>query len=134
LYSPQRLVPFKGAFLLPPNYRALVDANTGQFVDLTAVSPADLGRADPEDKFLGVFNIPAGVTPEQYTADQARLYQLYDLLLPAFAAGRAAVPEQIKEAAAEFRGLFPRVAEPPLEPYYQAVGNAFFDWLARVAL
>ena len=129
LFCLSRLVIGEGAWLLPPGYQALVNAETAEFISLKAVTPSDFDQQDAEDKFLGAYNLPKDMTTEKYYAREARLLELYDALLPYFAAGSTEVPAEIKTMAEEFTAIFARISEPPLAPYYQAAGKEFFAWL-----
>jgi hypothetical protein len=73
--------------------------------------------------------MPQGVTREDFVKMQARLYDLYDVILPRFASGQPHNEGQGKGEAAEFRRLFELITERPLAPYYAAVGRNFFSWL-----
>jgi hypothetical protein len=130
LFSLSRLAPGYGAWMLPPSYRVLMDAQTAGFIVLESVTPETFGRHDPPNEFLGAFNLPPGMTGDDYKAQEARLFEVYDLLLPEYAAGSAASRE-IKYLADEFVNLFAAVMEPPLAPYYEAAGKQFFAWLRR---
>jgi len=129
LFCPERAVIGKGIWLRPPAYRAFVNCQSGKFEELAAVVPGDFGQKHPPDEFLTVFKSLEGVTWKEYVTLQKRLYELYDLLLPPFAARRTA---GIKTIGVEFRELFARISETPLQPYYQAVGQEFFAWLEQV--
>jgi hypothetical protein len=132
-YCTQNVVPFQGALVLPPSHRAYLDAATGTFEELKAVSPMDFGRNDDPATFLGVAKPSDGVTSEDFPALEERFYHLYDLVLPVFAGGRTKVaPAALKEVA-EFRSLFGRLSEIPLRPYYASEGKEFFAWLAQVS-
>jgi hypothetical protein len=133
LYCPCHFVAYQGLFLAPPAHAAQINAETGKCEELKAVTPAAYGRRDPPDRDLGKYEMPPGMKAEEFVAQQKRLYELYDQLLPAFAAGQQGASADVRKAAAEFQTLFARITEAPLQPYYQAVGKDFFDWLARAA-
>lgn len=133
LYCPAKVVAFEGVSLMPPHYVTHVNAQTGKFEEMKEVSPGDFGQKHPPDQFMGKFQMPKGMTSEGYVAQQKRLYKLYDLLMPPFAADQKSGSEELKKSAKEFLELFQRLSEPPLQPYYQAAGKDFFSWLEKVA-
>lgn len=102
-------------------------AATGDFLELRALTPRDLGIAQDPGAWLG----DPGPPPDP--AKLARLLDLYDAALPAFAGGAAALTASAKRAAIEIRALFPELREPPLAPYYAALGRRFFAWIDRIA-
>jgi hypothetical protein len=124
--------PGEGLLLQAPTYLAWIDGETGALEEMKAVTAAALGLHQPEGEFLGRYlTLPERMAPEFLTW-QLRLYQLYDALLPAFAAGQAEAAPEIAGAAGDFKRLFAKVTEAPLLPYYRAVGSAFFAWLNTV--
>jgi hypothetical protein len=125
--------PREGLQLWPPNYIAFMVARTGRFDQLRAVTASDFGQNCNMDKPMGVHLTAAERLAGGFLTKEARLYQAYDQLLPAFAGEPSPAPSEVKPAAEEFRSLFPNVAEAPLLPFYKHVGKEFFDWLTRVA-
>jgi hypothetical protein len=127
LSAPASLQPGVGSWVLPPDRMKIVSAKKKKQVWCGPVDPRDFGFDHKPDKFLGAFTLPPGMTAEQYRADEARYYELYDKLLPIFGRG-----ETCPEAdARELKAKFARLAEPPLLPYYHAAGEAWFAWLQR---
>ncbi len=95
------------------------------------MTPGEFGLNHAEGQFLGRYlTLPERMAPEFLTR-QLRLYQAYDALLPVFAAASMEFAPETRKAAADFAILFAQVAEAPLIPYYDAIGNGFFTWLAR---
>jgi hypothetical protein len=133
LYCPALADRNVGLRLWPPAYCAYLRAETAQLEVLKEVAPGELGGEASEDKEIGVDVLPRGMSAGQYLGHKERLYQLYDLLLPPFAAGQEGPAADLRKLAAEFQSLFARLAEPPLQPYYRFVGQGFFAWLERVA-
>jgi hypothetical protein len=72
------------------------------------------------------------MTVYEYLDKRKRLFELYDNLLPEFAARAMRSTPAAHRQAAEFVALFSQLMEPPLIPYYQAVGKEFFDWVRRL--
>ena len=136
LFLPSRLRFGTGLILVAPSRRAVLDAVSGNVRSFEPVRPADLGVADEPGEELGRFGLPEGVTREAYLEAQASLYDAYDRLLGPWFAGEAP-PETgraARKAASEMKGAFAVVGEPPLAPYYAAVGKAFFGWVNELAI
>lgn len=134
LYCPCHFQAFKGLFIAPPAHAARIDGETAKLEGLKVVTAADYGqRQPPPDEYIGKYEMPPGMKPDEFTAQQKRLYELYDQVLPAFAAGQPSLPDDQKKAAAEFQTLFAKLTEAPLQPYYQVAGKDFFAWLTKVA-
>jgi hypothetical protein len=132
LFCPSIVKPNVGLLLQPPSHVLEIDGDTGSLVELRATSPRDLEQSDDPQKVIGRYDmLPDGRTPEQFLEMQARLYALYDALLPAFAAGRTPGDEARAKQAREFLTLFPKVTEQPLQPYYRVAGAEFFRWLEQ---
>ncbi len=132
MFAPSQASPTEGVRMAPPNYVARMEPGTGKLEELRAVGPSDFGQSHGENDVIGAYVMPEGMTVDEYLETRDRLYAVYDLLLPAFAAGRAAATPDLKEAALEFRKLFSAMSEPPLSPYYSALGKDFFAWVARL--
>lgn len=110
-----------------PGHVVYARADTGDFIELRAITPRDLGIAQDPGAWLG----DPGAPPDP--GKLARLMDLYDAALPAFAGGPAAMTASSKRAAIEIKTLFHEIAEPPLAPYYAALGKRFFAWIERAA-
>lgn len=115
-------------FVKPPSYIVSMRADTGEFAEVRARSPADFNLKDPPGESLGQL-----VLPEDFAARAGRLFTLLDSVTPAFAAGQGAPLAPISRAAAETRTAFFDIAETPLIPYYQSLGKRFFEFLDRAA-
>jgi hypothetical protein len=132
LLSPSIVKPGAGLLLQPPAHLVEIDGDSGKLVELRAVSPRDFEQADDPAKVIGRYDmLPDARTPEQFLDMQARLYTLYDALLPAFAQGKKPGDEKLAKQARDFLSLFPKVTEQPLQPYYAAAAAEFFAWLRR---
>jgi hypothetical protein len=123
--------------LQAPTYLVSARADTGDFAELKAIAPQDLvpppgaaGAKDAQDAAPWLGEIPAA---DALGDKRARLFELLDAALPVYATGRAAVAPSVKRAAREIRELWGEVAEPPLAPYYRALGRRFFEWIDRAA-
>lgn len=126
LYSVARPVYGQGTFMLAPSHRAVLDASDGALKEVGPITPRDLGVTDPAQRIFPAVKMPPDLTAEQFEARQKQLFATYDKLLPLFAAGH----DPAAKDAASFEELFSQVSEPPLAPYYRAVGAEFFAWLA----
>lgn len=133
LFAPSHLQRDVGLVLSAPASIAFLSASTGEVLEKGPVTPADLGVRHAAREVLGPFRLPEKMSAEEYAAQRERLYNAYDALLPAFAAGRrgAALDERTRSAAREFLALFGRLSEPPLAPYYRSLGKDFFLWIER---
>jgi hypothetical protein len=76
---------------------------------------------------------PFDVPRAEYRWLSAQLFAAYDVLLPAFAQELTTAEPVIEEAAKTFKQLFPRFSGKLLDPYYKQIGNAWFDWIDRMA-
>jgi hypothetical protein len=135
LYSPAAIVePQAGLQIYPPTYVAFFQAETGMFEELKSVTPAEFGLNVALDQPLGSYLTPAHRLSAEFLTKQVRLFQDYDLLMGAFAASLSVVSEEVKNGAIEFKSLFPQVAEAPLRPCYQSLGQHFFSWISRITV
>jgi len=103
----------------------MFDADTGKLADLREFHGAELGPAGS----AGPGGAPHGPRPQRPAEDDARLWPLYDALLPSFAAGTPGVPWESRAVADEFRSLFARLMEPSLSMHYRTLGHAFMSWV-----
>lgn len=133
LYGASVLRPNDGLWLIAPDHQLLMDAVSGDVILLQPIIPTDLGVEDKAGSVLGRSTLPQGRTPEEFFKLKVRFYELYDLLHPYFIKGGVEVSNEIREAAREFKLLFPQMIKSPLLRYYQAVGHEYFMWLDEVA-
>jgi hypothetical protein len=128
LYCKAMIVrPREGLCLWPPAYVAMMSAATGRFDELKAVTARDFGQGHVMDQPLGNYITPADRLTDAFLTKQARLYQAYDQILPAYSQGKGR--GDVKQAADEFRALFAEITERPLFPYYQYIAKDFLSWL-----
>jgi hypothetical protein len=126
------IAPREGLKLFPPTYVAFLEAETGRFVELRAVAAGEFGLP-ADDTVIGKYLSQGERLAAEFLTKEVKLYQAYDVLLPAFAAGSPVPASDVRKVAGEFNVLFPQVTEAPLQPCYQALGKAFFAWVNRVA-
>ena len=119
--------------LFAPEQLLIIRATSGAFEPLKNVTPRDFGRSDPEGDFIGEHKLPPGMSYEESLVQQKKLFDEYDIVLPAFAKNSTQVSPQTKAAAADFKKLFEKLAERPLIPYYHIIGKDFFAWLDKVS-
>lgn len=70
-------------------------------------------------------------TKEAFLDDQRRLFAAYDVLLPLFEQARTRAPASVRPSVTEFRSMFSKVTEAPLERLYHLLGAEWFAWLER---
>lgn len=135
LFLPSRLVFGTGLILTAPTHRANLDASSGEVLAFDRVVPADLGVPDEPGKDLGRFGLPKGVSSEDFLKARDALNEACDELLGPWFAGEAAAEagRGARAAAARYSRAFGIVSEPPLAPYYAAVGRAFFRWVEELS-
>jgi len=130
-YAPAQMMPGVNR-LTPPHFVSWLDPNTGALLELRAVTPKDFGQAHGPNDLIGEYRLPEGVTPNQYMAERERLFGLYSNLVPAWMSGAQPGAEH-RLLAQEFLRSFGAVSEPPLIPYYHALGKEFFQWVRAAA-
>ena len=133
VFAPSQLQRGVGLLLSAPSFVAILSATTGEVLEKGPVTPADLGVRNKPGEVLGPFGLPPRMSAEEYAKERERLYDAYDVVLTAWAAGRRGsdVDRRTQSAATDFVRLFGRLSEPPLVPYYRSVGKDFFLWVER---
>jgi hypothetical protein len=129
LFGPQRAVAGKGSYLAPPRTIMALHATSGDLAEMRKITPEDLGLPRPQNDSLGLDAMPPGMTEDEFLAQQDRLHDAYDALLPSFARKDKKPTPEVKQAADRFKAAMPVVLEQVLMPYYAAVGREFFTWL-----
>ena len=61
---------------------------------------------------------------------EQELYKTLEKLLPAFQLGNNRTDAD-RQNVKRFQELFDKISEPPLKPYYEAVGYNWFHWLKQ---
>jgi hypothetical protein len=125
-FAPAHARPKQPVDLFPPAF-AITLHTDGSLIRLWRVAPRDFGLNHDQAQPVGQFGLPEGWTFEEYNRRHARLLQCLDLLLPQFAKNSRA--GEVKAAAREYLAIFKELMEPPLAPYYEAVGKAFLAWV-----
>lgn len=133
MFCPSQALPGVNR-LAPPNAMVWLDPRNGELLAIKPVTPQSFGQTHNPREPLGEFRLAEGMTGDQYLALRERLFQLYELLYPAWAKDAAPQAHATLQAAArEFLQVFGQVSEPPLIPYYYTLGVAYFDWVRAVA-
>ncbi|MBN2369077.1 MAG: hypothetical protein JXO72_01175 [Vicinamibacteria bacterium] len=131
-YYPARAIPRQSSKIFTPHYLLSLRAD-GTFDELRAVTSKDFSQLHRADEIVGTHGLPEGLTLELYYQNLAQLYEVYDVLMPQFGAGRSAIGPEIMSAAKEFRDFFGLISETPLKPYYDFLGTGFFEWIAQAS-
>ncbi len=122
-----RVVPGQGTHITSPQYIATFDWTNERFVGLKEYSDEIPGLQKPP----WIHNRPAFEKPEEIIPEFYRIWDLYDVLIPAFQEGNDK-EGSIRQAAREYMYYFHRHAEKPLLPYYSHFGGEFLRWVQSV--
>lgn len=125
-----------GAFgmqLLPPHKVLLVDSATGDLSAIRDTSPAEFGEPHQPNQYIGAYEMPSGISRDEFVKKKAELYSQYNILLPAFASGVSRPSAEVRNAAIEFQKTFQLITEKPLAGYYRSLGKEFWNWLGVVS-
>lgn len=133
MFSPSQALPGV-ARMAPPDMIAWLNPLDGNLRSISRVTPADFGQSHSARDLLGEFRLQPGITAEFYLNLRERLFELYDTLVPAWAASKSlqATPA-LQAVAREFLQVFGQVSEPPLLPYYHALGRDYFETVRRIS-
>ena len=102
--------------------------------DKVPVTPAYFGQKDDPDKPLKGLIKLANITVETQGELRDRLLALYDVLFPIWATNPSTLNQTgLQSQAREFLKIFDQVYEPPLLPYYKALGRDWLEWLRKLA-
>lgn len=118
-----------GTAITEPQYVASYDLSSNSFLTIKKFE-MDVPNLKPPP---WIHNRPAFEKPEDIIPEFERIWTLYDILIPAFVKGDAAVSMEIKQAAKQYVHYFDRHAEKPLSPYYDMFGGDFLRWVGHVA-
>lgn len=130
-YAPAQPLPNVTRLAAPTRVVWLDQAGT--VVRVESVTPQTYGQAVQPGELLGEYRLPSDMAAGQYLSQRERLFGLYDQLVPAGAGQTNLTPSATQVAAREFVALFTELAEPPLLPYYDALGGDFFTWVKDAA-
>ena len=129
MYFFKRGMPPAPPELSPPRFLVLANPLTGEILEIKQVKPIDFGINWPEEKSVGVYDLPPEKTLELFLQKQKQLFTLYDKILPLYENSGKAIDSEGKKTLAEFYELFNELVEKPLLPYYKALNPDFFPWI-----
>ncbi|MFT3867628.1 MAG: hypothetical protein QM715_03915 [Nibricoccus sp.] len=112
-----------------PRWLQTIEYPSGKMIDLRPTNPEDFGLHAWRDP-IGQLTMPAGMTANEFSLNKRKLLETMAKLLPAFRAWNnrtAADRQNVKR----FKELFEKISEPPLKPYYEAIGYNWFQWLKQ---
>lgn len=132
LYAPAQILPGVNR-LAAPNFVAYLDPIGGSLLELVPVTPKDFGLTDKAGELIGEFRLPQGMNANEYLLERERLFGLYANLVRPWLDGAKPGPSDLRLRAQEFLRSFAVVSEPPLIPYYHALGRDYFDWVRKIA-
>lgn len=132
MFAPSQALPGVNR-LAPPNWVVWLVPSTGTLAVLQPVTPSTFGLQHDPRQMIGEFRLPAGMNAESYLAERHKLLDLYSTLVLAWDGGLPSQAPGLQAPAAEFLRLFGQLSEPPLIPYYHALGMEFFDWTRAAA-
>jgi hypothetical protein len=119
----------------PPDEVAWLDPTSGKLIASAEVSPVDFGQThlanEPFPEWE--FSLPPGMTVQSYEELHEHFFALYDVLFEAWATNPSTRSAALQSAAREFLKLFDQINEPPLRPYYDALGREYFEWVQILA-
>ena len=118
----------------PPSEVAWLDPVSGKFITSVKVSPADFGQThSANEPMKGEEGKLSGVSVESFIEMRNRLFALYDVLFEVWATNPSTRSSALQSAAREFLKIFDQISEPPLRPYYDALGREYFEWVQALA-
>jgi hypothetical protein len=133
LYCPRKIEdPKAGLTLWPPTFVAILDAYTGKLEEMRKLTPGEFGPRHPADQRLGHCRTPGQAEEDEFLIKLAYWYQAVDTMLPLFVKRAFGLTHEEQEEARKLSQLNAEILEPPLMPYYQAIGREYFDWLSLV--
>lgn len=131
-FAPAQILPGLNR-LAPPHFIVWLDPANGNLIDVKEVTPQDFGQSHGAKDMIGEYRLPEGLTADAYVLERERLFGLYGNLVPLWMSGTEGDAAARRILAQEFLRLFGVVSEPPLIPYYHALGRPFFDWVRAAA-
>ena len=132
-YAPALILPGVNR-LAPPHFVAYLDAATGALLEITPVTPKHFGMSHAENTPIGDFRLPESMNAQAYLLERERLFGLYSNLVPPWLDAVAPGRSDLRVLAQEFLRSFGVISEPPLIPYYHALGRDYFDWVRTTAI
>jgi len=125
------------SWVSPPGEVIWLDPVSGKLIAKTNVTPADFGQPTPRSFDEGMkewkFSMPPGMTVDSFDKLNDRLFVLYDILFEVWATKPSTRSSALHATAREFVKAFDAISEPPLLPYYNALGREYFEWVRALA-
>jgi hypothetical protein len=112
-----------------PTWMQTVDWETGGVFEWKKTASDEFGK-DSKNGQIGELSLPPNMTADQFREAEQDLYQVLEVLLPAFQAWNNRTDADRKNIK-RFNELFDKISEPPLKPYYEAIGYNWFYWLRQ---
>jgi len=131
---PASIRPDPVPIMWPPSEVAWLDPTSGKLITSVKVSPADFGQTHSVNKPLKwEEDKQADISVESFLDLEDRLFALYDVLFEIWATNPSTRSSALQSAAREFLKIFDQISEPPLRPYYDALGREYFEWVRALA-
>lgn len=124
-----RTVPGEGTYITSPQYEAVYNLTKEKFVTLKRFEQ-DIPNLPPSP---WIHNRPAFAKAEDIIPEFERIWQLYDILIPAYFQGTEGVSAKVIDAAKQFSRYFHRHAEKPLSAYYDWYSGDFLRWIGHTS-
>lgn len=125
--------PITDRRIYSPYYQARVSCRAPQNIAFTPLDPRSLGLPPDDGRSLGAQKI-SGFGPAEVTdAIRAELYESLDRLATCYLRPSAALTNNDRAGAREYRAAFERLLQPALRDVYSAYSPDFFEWLEVVA-
>ena len=121
-----------GTVIGVPTHVGEFELGSGELALLRTVVPADFGQSPRPDGVLGTYRPGPELTFQRTGELRQQLFADADAIIPAFARADRNPPPDVAEAARRFEQTFAALQEPPLAPYYRALGRDLFDWIDRL--
>jgi hypothetical protein len=118
--------------VLPPHHAMYLDGPTGKILQFGPISAAELGITRPDATVAGVGMQPS-ISAEDAWRKRERLFDLSDILVPAYSVGVAATDPKFQPLAKEYWELFSERTPEKVVPFYLQAAPDFFGWI-RTAL
>ncbi len=126
MYGPQAVRPGSITYWATEHFVEF-DAQTGALL-----STREYHGPVPPGFRGGDFSLPPGMSLAQFEDKRTEYYAALERVRWPYADQATPTPELVA-AARSVRDLAPLVLEPPLMPFYRAVGADFFAWIDRTA-
>ena len=125
LFYYQVVRPHQNLMITAPKYIGKYNLTKSNFIQLKRLESADENE---------LFEIMENRAEEKILVEYSELWDLYDLLIPLFKAGKCEeFDRETITAAKRFMDGYRLYAEGPLLDFYQIYGGEFFSFVERIA-